>query len=228
MATHMLTIALCATPLGSVTMNDKEATAEILRRLRMAPEHQKDISFPEFRWCAGVAGSRRADAFFIQPRPPYFSVTYEVKVDRWDFRRDVAEAEKHKKARQFSNFFYYAAPRGVICPDELPEWAGLVEFDLDIMADEYTVGMRVVKQAPLHDREDPDWGLIAGIAKRMQDPAFRFEARGMHLISNDQLMALKSLIAHQVQINKLFEAGSSSMMKALAIVSRIFNRKDKL
>ncbi len=224
----MLITVQSAIAFGYATMNDKEKTAEILRRLRLAPEHQKDISFPEFRWCAGVAGSRRADAFFIQPQPPYFSVTYEVKVDRWDFRRDMAEAGKHNKARQFSNFFYYAAPKGVIDPDELPEWAGLVEFDLDILADEYTVGMHVIKQAPLRDREEPSWGLVAGIAKRTQDPAFRFEARGMHLISNDQLMALSSLIAHQVQINKLFEAGSSSMMKALAILSRIFNRKDEL
>lgn len=209
-------------------MTDKEATAEILRRLRMLPEHQNDISFPEFRWCAGVAGSKRADAFFIRPRPPYYSATYEVKVDRWDFRRDMADAEKHSKARQFSNFFYYAAPKGLIDQAEVPEWAGLVEFDLGILADEYTQGMQVVKQAPLRDREDPDWGLIAGIAKRMQNPAFRFEARGMHLVSNDQLMALSSLIAHQVQVNRLFEAGTASMMKALAIVSRIFNRRDKL
>lgn len=207
-------------------MTDKEMTAEIMRRLRLVPEHKKDISFPEFRWCAGLAGSRRADAFFIQSRPPYFSVTYEIKTSRWDFKRD--DAEKHSKARQFSNFFYYAAPKGLIDPSSVPEWAGLVEFDLDIMADEYTLGMSVVKQAPLRDREDPDWSLIAGIAKRMQNPEFRFEARGMHLISHDQLMALSSLIAHQVQINKLFEAGSSSMMKALAILSRIFNRKDKL
>ena len=103
-----------------------------------------------------------------------------------------------------------------------------MEFDLGILADEYTQGMCVVKQAPLRDREDPDWGLVAGIAKRMQDPAFRFEARGMHLVSNDQLMALSSLIAHQVRVNRLFEAGTSSMMKALAIVSRIFNGRDRL
>ena len=209
-------------------MNDKEMTAEILRRLRLVPEHKNDINFPEFRWCAGLAGSRRADAFFIQPRPPYFSITYEVKVDRWDFRRDMAEFGKHRKARQFSNFFYYAAPKGLIDPADIPEWAGLVEFDLGILADEYTQGMCVVKQAPLRDREDPDWGLVAGIAKRMQDPAFRFEARGMHLVSNDQLMALSSLIAHQVRVNRLFEAGTSSMMKALAIVSRIFNGRDRL
>ena len=149
-------------------MNDKEMTAEILRRLRLVPEHKSDINFPEFRWCAGLAGSRRADVFFIQPRPPYFSITYEVKVDRWDFRRDMAEFGKHRKARQFSNFFYYAAPKGLIDPADIPEWAGLVEFDLGILADEYTQGMSVVKQAPLHDREDPDWGLIAGIANSIK------------------------------------------------------------
>lgn len=209
-------------------MTDKEITAEILRRLRIAPEHKKDISFPEFRWCAGIAGSRRADAFFIQARPPYFSVTYEVKSDKWDFKRDVSKDEKHRKSRQFSNFFYYAAPKGVIDQGELPEWAGLVEFDLSIMADEYTLGMHVIKQAPMCGREDPDWGLITSIVKRTQEPAFRFEARGMHLVSDDQLMTLKSLIAHQVQINRMVETGTSSMMRALAIVGRIFNKKDKL
>ena len=99
---------------------------------------------------------------------------------------------------------------------------------MSVIGDELCPGARVVKQAPLRDREDPSWSLIATVAQRLQNPSFRFEARGLHLISDEQLMQLKSLIAHQVQINKLFEAGSSSMMKALAIVSRIFNRKDKL
>lgn len=214
--------------LSGGVMKDKEITAEIIHRLRLMPEHRRDIYFPEFRWCAGVAGSRRADAFFILARPPYFSVTYEVKANRWDFERDLQNAEKHSKARQYSSIFYYAAPAGVIRPEELPEWAGLVEFDLSIKADEYTQGARVVKQAPLRGREDPGWDLIASIAKRLQDPAFRFEAHGMHLISDDQLMQLKSLIGQQVQANRILQAGSSAMMSALAIVSKIFNRKDKL
>lgn len=208
-------------------MKDKEITAEIMRRLRLLPDNQKNIYFPEFRWCAGLTGSRRADAFFILARPPYFSVTYEIKANHWDFQRDCVD-EKYSKARQYSNFFYYAAPVGVIKPEELPEWAGLIEFDLSVIGDELCPGASVVKQAPLRDREDPSWSLIATVAQRLQNPSFRFEARGLHLISDEQLMQLKSLIAHQVQINKLFEAGSSSMMKALAIVSRIFNRKDKL
>ena len=79
-------------------MNDKEMTAEILRRLRLVPEHKSAINFPEFLWCAGLAGSRRADAFFIQPRPPYFSITYEVKGDRWDFCRDMVEFGKQRQA----------------------------------------------------------------------------------------------------------------------------------
>lgn len=208
-------------------MKDKEITAEIMRRLRLLPEHKKDIYFPEFRWCAGLTGSRRADAFFILGREPYFTVTYEIKANHWDFQRDKVN-EKYAKARQYSNFFYYAAPAGVIKPEEVPEWAGLVEFDLSVIGDEFCAGERVVKQAPLRDREDPSWGLVGSIAQRMQNPQFRFQALGFHIISDDQLMALKSLIAHQVQINRLFEAGSASMMKALAIVSRIFNRKDKI
>lgn len=201
----------------------KEMTAEIIRRIRSLPVHRNDVLFSEFLWRSGCQKSRRADVFFVSPKPPYFTVTYEVKTERWDFLRDLSNAEKHSKARMFSSLFYYAAPVGLIAPEELPEWAGLMEFDLSSDCQD----PRVVRPAPISDRADPSWELVAGIIKRLNNPSFRIEAKGYHLVSDFQLNALKSLIGEQLSIDNAFSVGRRPMMRALAIVSKIF-RKDTL
>jgi len=50
-----------------------------------------------------------------------------VKISRGDFLRDVKDPAKHSHARLFSDLFYYAAPRGLLKIEEIPDWAGLIE-----------------------------------------------------------------------------------------------------
>ena len=76
------------------------------------------------------AYSCRPDVFSIMPtldpqkcRP----WTCEVKVSRADFLCDI-RAEKWKRYRRFSCRIWFAAPAGMIRPDELPDGVGLWEF----------------------------------------------------------------------------------------------------
>jgi hypothetical protein len=51
---------------------------------------------------------------------------HEVKVNRSDFLADVARPEKRNCYAQIAEVVYYAAPAGIIRPDEVPPECGLV------------------------------------------------------------------------------------------------------
>lgn len=55
----------------------------------------------------------------------------EIKVSRSDFLADLKKVEKHgifadKENQMKPNRFFYAVPRGLVQPDEIPEYAGLL------------------------------------------------------------------------------------------------------
>lgn len=64
-----------------------------------------------------------------------YAYEYEVKVSRADFRADKLK-QKHGKSKydvllsgKRVNYFSYVCPKGLISPDEVPEWAGLIYAD---------------------------------------------------------------------------------------------------
>lgn len=111
-------------------------------------------------WASELAfdgGARRCDFWTISANgSTSFSATaYEIKVSRADFRRDTHT--KQRQARLFSDRFYYVAPKGLIKPDELPDWAGLMEFS------EGALSMRV--PAPHRDKDAPTWQLVVSLIR---------------------------------------------------------------
>lgn len=77
----------------------------------------------------------------IRVTPRLYSAEYEVKISRADFRADsrggnkrwrhITLEDKHSKtahAKITPNYFWYAAPQGVIPLGEVPPFAGLVEL----------------------------------------------------------------------------------------------------
>lgn len=54
-------------------------------------------------------------------------VCVEVKITLADFRREIANAEKRRAWHETAHEFWFAAPRGVIPLEELPDGCGLVE-----------------------------------------------------------------------------------------------------
>jgi hypothetical protein len=102
-------------------------------------------------------GARRCDLWTISANSSagFKARAYEVKVSRADFRRDTAV--KQREARLFSDQFFYVAPAGLIRPDEVPDWAGLIE---------YRDGkFKTVVPAPSRDKDGPTWELVVSLIR---------------------------------------------------------------
>ncbi len=116
-----------------------------------------DSSMIWARELALSSGARRCDFWTLAPHQSkgYAATAYEIKVSRADFRRDTAG--KQREARLFSDRFYYVTPPGMIRPDEVPDWAGLIEI--------VDGRKKIVVAAPLRDKDAPSWELIVSLLR---------------------------------------------------------------
>ena len=90
----------------------------------------------------------RPDVFSIRPTLNVTTCrpwTHEVKVSRGDFLSDLRK-DKWRQYTGFSCRVYFAAPKGLIKPGELPEGPGLWEFEEGTVT-HFRGGWRLVKQA---------------------------------------------------------------------------------
>ncbi len=88
-------------------------------------------------------------------------ISYEIKVSRGDFLRELADPTKHRAAMELSNRFYFAAPPGLIAPKELPPDCGLIQVH-------YNGEAKIKHQAPWRDTPAPEWRFVASLARRVQ------------------------------------------------------------
>lgn len=114
----------------------------------------------KYIWCKELAfsgGARRCDFWTMEPQQSksYRATAYEIKVSRGDFKRD--SHKKQREARLFSDRFFYVTPVGLVKPDEVPDWAGLLEFDGQKFA-------RVI-EAPVRDKDAPSWELVVSLIR---------------------------------------------------------------
>lgn len=151
-------------------MTDKEKTAEILLRLKLMNTGFMADNFykiTEFRLGSGYDGfsQQRIDLFAISPNKANRAICFEIKVSRSDFKNDIKKEDKQTPARCFCNEFYYCTPKGLIKKEEIPVWAGLIEFDLEQQPQEdcyryMNVHAVYTKKAPAFDKVQPTWGMI--------------------------------------------------------------------
>lgn len=111
-------------------------------------------------WATELAfcqGARRCDLWTISANSSagFKARAYEVKISRADFRRD--NAVKQREARLFSDQFYYVTPAGLLKTDEVPDWAGLMEFDGS--------GFKTIIHAPYRDKDAPTWELVVSLIR---------------------------------------------------------------
>lgn len=154
-------------------MKDKEKTALILKFLKELlttfGRERHNIVFPELRLGSGYCGvsQRRIDLFCISSDAGNTTTAYEIKVSRQDFKKDVNDDFKQRGARLYANYFYYVTPVGLLKPEEIPLWAGLMEIDLD----KYKAGnfyCPIYKvSAPLMPKAVPSWGLICSMVRHI-------------------------------------------------------------
>jgi len=89
----------------------------------------------------------------------YPLVGYEVKVSRSDFKTELRKPEKTALSASMCSAFYFAAPHGLLRPEEIPAPYGLVVvFD--------SGRSRIVKRCKL-ERPEPTWGFVATLARRI-------------------------------------------------------------
>jgi len=111
-------------------------------------------------WATELAfcqGARRCDLWTISANSSagFKARAYEVKISRADFRRD--NAVKQREARLFSDQFYYVTPAGLLKKDEVPDWAGLIEY--------HDGTFSTVIQAPYRDKDGPTWELVVSLIR---------------------------------------------------------------
>lgn len=102
------------------------------------------------------------DAFAIQTwesKAPHY-IAMEIKVNRADFRRELANPAKRRWAEEASTEFVFVAPRGVIPVDELPDGAGLLET----WGDKLRWTRRAVQR-----KGEPDWTLWTLLMRQLTD-----------------------------------------------------------
>lgn len=94
----------------------------------------------------------------------------EVKISRADFRKDMKKTQKHWRLKngiflpqqKSPNKFFYACPEGLIKPEEVPEYAGLIYVNGFTLKEEKQVSFEIktIKKAPYIHRIKSDHSII--------------------------------------------------------------------
>jgi hypothetical protein len=177
-------------------MSDAETSQEILNAL---VDRAKSLIWAT-ELCIGPK-RRRIDFWSISPHPgkAFRATSYEIKVSRSDFKRDTAE--KQRLARLYCDEFYYVAPKGLLTPEDIPDWAGLQEWTGS--------SFRFTVHAPMRDKDAPSWELLTSILRysgqtrrdtdMMRSRISQLESQTQRLqdslgrISNDRLKLLSEI-----------------------------------
>lgn len=158
-------------------MKDKEKTEIMLKYLIDREisygKGRTNVIFPELRLGSGYCGvsQRRIDLFIISSNAGNQTTAYEIKASRSDFKKDIQDDLKQRGARLYANEFFYVAPRGMLKREEVPLWAGLIEFDFDKYEETEERDKKylfaTVVDAPLHPKYPPSWGLICSMIRHV-------------------------------------------------------------
>ena len=159
-------------------LTDKQKTEIMLKYLIQRTQYgngeRSNVIFPELRLGSGYCGvaQRRIDLFVISSNQGNHTIAYEIKASRGDFKHDIEDDQKQRGARLYANEFYYVAPKGMIKINEVPLWAGLMEFDFEQYEkvereqDKKWLFSKPVS-APLQPKYPPSWGLICAMVRHL-------------------------------------------------------------
>ncbi len=141
-------------------------TAEVLTALQARHQLPEWVFVEELRFGVGFQqrahNERRIDAWAINCYPSRMvRIAYEVKVSRGDFLKELKQPRKRAAALRVSNEFYFAAPAGLIKPEEIPDPCGLIE-----VAGGSWENAVVKLRAPWRDVPPPTWAFMASTMRR--------------------------------------------------------------
>jgi hypothetical protein len=152
---------------------------------------------------AFTGGARRADFWKMEvgASKGFQATAYEIKISRADFRRDTPV--KQREARLYSDRFYYVAPLGLIKPDEVPEWAGLMEFG--------PKGLVTTVPAPMRSKDAPSWELVVSLFRNSGEIR-----RDTDVMRSSLYFAQARCKQLEAQIDQMNQAAMRRMMADLA------------
>jgi hypothetical protein len=136
------------------------------------------VAIEELRTSSGMMGvsERYIDMWVIKPAAVNgcAATSYEIKISRSDFIRDMKQPLKHRAARLFSDQFFFVAPPGIIKPEEIPDWAGLLEprgtgqrkDNWSKWRERELPFLDEIVPAPIRSKDAPSWPLLVAMLKR--------------------------------------------------------------
>ena len=196
-------------------MTDKEKTAAILKVLNRTFNNYADYcGIDEIRMSTGFSGTamRRADFLTISSRNGNDVIVFEIKVSRQDFKKDIEKFDKQRTAKAISNYFYYVTPKGLLKPEEIPDWAGLIEIDLEQPEERRFTEHKIY--APRRHNEGPTWGLVAEIIRHLYNLSYvKAEelSKNYHTTLYKQIEDLKKENDRLRQTNKTLEKNNREL-----------------
>lgn len=155
------------------TTKDAMAALHYLHR-NVHPTREHWAFFEELRIGTGYGHSseQRIDAFAIAlwPSKGWQTHSYEIKMSRADFLKELKKPLKRRPALRYSNLFWFVTPEGLVCPEEIPIEAGLMEMHWGLTGYPPIERWRtsVIVEAPWRDIPPPTWNLFASVARRVQ------------------------------------------------------------
>jgi len=153
---------------------DASAISAVLLAKHKPPEW---ATFSELRDSTGFGQSRTIDVatFNMWKSGRYARIAYEIKVSRNDFLRELDQPEKHAWVEDHFHETYFAAPAGLIKPEEVPAHWGLLEVFRRAKTGVLTTRrkVRAKRRAP----KDPGIGLTMSILRRAAEQVSRERRR---------------------------------------------------
>lgn len=114
----------------------------------------------------GTGWQRRtttADALIVScwPSRGLWFAGVEIKVSRGDWKRELAKPDKSAEIQKWCNYWYVAAPAGVVPLGELPPTWGLIECS--------GRGCKIVKAAPKLEPKPADTAFVCSVLRRIAE-----------------------------------------------------------
>lgn len=101
---------------------------------------------------------RRVDAYALHLWPSQLeAISFEIKVDRHDWLRELESPEKRAGALRWSHRFYIVAPEGIVRAAELPPECGLMVAAPGSLDE--------VRRAPKRKPDEPSWYFMQAVIR---------------------------------------------------------------
>lgn len=147
---------------------EKMSSRDILALLykRYGKDPSKWLFIPEMR--VGTAyeqdSQQQIDLWVmgLWPSNDYARISFEIKVSKTDYKRELEKPNKRRAAMRLSNYYWFVAPVGIIDPQTVPIDCGL----MDVMPEGH---IRRTIPAPWRDTPMPTWRFFAAFGRRVID-----------------------------------------------------------